>query len=70
MTRYRCVNCPGKPTFLDLDSLKDHFKLTHVVPMEHTVAELGPIHPLLVGLLGDKANATIKLYEVVPEPTQ
>ncbi len=68
MPKYRCTNCPSRPTFLDLDSLKDHWKNVHVVPMEHTVAELGPVNPLLASLLGDKINQVVKLYEVIPDP--
>jgi hypothetical protein len=68
VTKYRCVNCPSRPVFLDFDSLKEHFRNTHTVPLEHTVAELTTIHPLVAALLGDKINTPIKLYEVIPEP--
>ncbi len=72
MTKYRCLNCPTRPVFTDLDSLKEHWSKTHTVPMEHTAAELlgGSIHPLIAGLLGDKINTTIKLTEAIKEVTE
>jgi hypothetical protein len=65
MPRYRCLNCPGRPTFLSIEALERHWETTHTVPMEHTVGEIAPIHPLVASLLGDKVNQTIKLYEEV-----
>jgi hypothetical protein len=66
--KQRCLNCPSKPTFPDLDSLKEHWSNTHTVPMEHTVAEIvGNMPSILQNLLGDKLKQTIKLTEEVSE---
>jgi hypothetical protein len=37
MTKYRCNNCPLKPTFLTIDALNKHWDATHTVSMEETV---------------------------------
>ena len=67
MTKFRCKNCPSRPVFTSLEQLENHWKLTHTVPMEHTARELGPVHPLVEALLGDKLNQTIKLYEEITD---
>ncbi len=57
MTKYRCLNCPDKPVFLDLEHLKQHWVLTHVVSMEQT--EVDP--------WGQRPPRTRKLYEEIVE---
>ncbi len=64
-TKYRCLNCPSKPVFLDLDDLKSHWKNTHVVPMEHTVLELMQLPAMVLALAPDLSSKTIKLWETV-----
>ncbi len=57
MTKYRCLNCPQKPIFLDLDHFKEHWSLTHVVSMEQT--ETDP--------WGERPSRTRVFYEVVED---
>ena len=68
MTKYRCTNCPAKPVFLDLEGLKEHWSLTHTVPLEGPLSNhIGPIHPFLAAIISDQLNKPVKLYEIVEE---
>jgi hypothetical protein len=57
MTQYRCLNCPSKPIFADLEQIKDHWKDTHVSPMMITVPDPW----------NERPPKTIALYEAIAE---
>jgi hypothetical protein len=35
----RCLNCPDKPEFNDMNALQQHWEKTHTVPMVETIAD-------------------------------
>jgi hypothetical protein len=61
LTKYRCLNCPDKPVFLDFDHFKTHWNATHTVPMEGTIQ----LPPELAGFFPEVQTKTRKLYEEI-----